>query len=110
MTTLFEHRADPEVNLEPRNHLLRVGFQAQPGASHAHAGAPIWYGTRRAGRAHLVEPDHRVAGVVPHATDHVVPSLGRGRLADLARKSLDAACFEPNGDGVPHPNETLRRL
>lgn len=109
-SALFEHRAEAEVDIEPCDHLLCVNFQPQPDAVYAYAGAPAWHGTRHAGMAHLIEPGHRITGHVPHGTDHVVLTLGRGWLAELALRSLDAARFELVSDGVPYRDGTLERL
>lgn len=107
---IFEHRSEAEVDICPDTYLLCVNFQSQPNAAYSYEGKPSWRGVRRAGMAHLIEPERRISGLVPTPTDHVVLSLQADWLARLADESLNRTAVNLRTDGLPYQDETLRRL
>ena len=109
-TVLLEHRFEQEVDIRPDGHMLCVNFQTQRDATYAYAGARPWHGTRHVGMAHLIEPEHHITGFVREPTDHVVLTLERDWLSQLAIKSVDAARFDLVSNGVPYHDGQLRRF
>lgn len=109
-TAILEHRADQDVDIRPDGHLLCVNFQSQRDATYAYAGERPWQGTRHAGMAHLIEPEHHIIGFVREPTDHIVLLFEKDWLSRLALQSVGAVRFNLVSNGVPYHDRQLRRL
>lgn len=110
LSTIYEHRVPKELDILDSRHLACVNFQQQRNATYTYAGATDWHGTRQAGMVQIVEPGHRVTGLLTEGTNHVMLKMRHRWLSDLALKAFNADTVELISNGIPYRDQKLHRL